>query len=137
MDINPTECLLIDMSDRKELLSIGKVYDITILKGGNEKQLKKELRDLLAILDSNLKQEVIKAKPSDTGTFTTVRASKSKRKVLENQVQKPKKPSHPQSTVRRRTTGKKKRTQKRYRRKPAKRRLFVQKKNSARDKGKT
>ncbi|MCW3985866.1 MAG: hypothetical protein NWE91_05600 [Candidatus Bathyarchaeota archaeon] len=52
MDINPTECLLIDLSDREELLSLGKVYGITILKGGNEKQLKRKLRDFLAILDS-------------------------------------------------------------------------------------
>jgi len=53
MDINPTECLLIDLSDREELLSLGKVYGITILKGGDEKQLKRELRDFLAIIDSS------------------------------------------------------------------------------------
>jgi len=57
MDVNPTEALLIDLSDRKELLSLGKVYGITILKGGKEKQLKRELRDFLAILDSNRKQK--------------------------------------------------------------------------------
>ena len=55
MDVNPTEALLIDLSDRKELLSLGKVYGITILKGGNEKQLKKGLRDFLATLSSNRK----------------------------------------------------------------------------------
>lgn len=57
MDINPTECLLIDLSDREELLSLGKVYGITILKGGDEKQLKRELRDFLAILDSRPQYE--------------------------------------------------------------------------------
>lgn len=55
MDANPTEALLIDLSDREELLSLGKVYNITILKGGNEKQLKKGLRNFLATLDSNKK----------------------------------------------------------------------------------
>ena len=60
MDVNPTECLLIDLSDRKELLSLGKVYGITILKGGNEKQLKRGLRDFLAILDSNRNQKAKK-----------------------------------------------------------------------------
>jgi uncharacterized OB-fold protein len=53
MDINPTAAFLIDLSDHKELLSLGKVYGITILKGGNEEQLKKGLRDSLAILGSN------------------------------------------------------------------------------------
>ena len=57
MDVNPTEVLLIDLSDRKELLPLGEVYGITILKGGNEKQLKRELRNFLAILDSNRKQK--------------------------------------------------------------------------------
>jgi hypothetical protein len=52
MDVNPTEALLIDLSDRKELLSLGKVYGITILNGGNEKQLKKELRNFLYTVDS-------------------------------------------------------------------------------------
>lgn len=52
MDINPTECLLIDLSDREELLSLGKVYGIMILKGGNEKQFKRELRSFLVTLDS-------------------------------------------------------------------------------------
>ena len=50
------------MSDRKELLSLGKVYDITILKGGKEKQLKRELRDFLAILNSNKNQKATKEK---------------------------------------------------------------------------
>jgi predicted Zn finger-like uncharacterized protein len=50
MDVNPTEALLIDLSDRDELLPLGKVYGITILKGGNEKELKKGLRSLLAVL---------------------------------------------------------------------------------------
>ncbi len=53
MDINPTKAFLIDMSDHEDLLSLSKVYGITILKGGNEKQLKKALRDFLATLDSN------------------------------------------------------------------------------------
>jgi hypothetical protein len=57
MDVNPTEALLIDLSDHKELLSLGKVYGITILKGGNEKQLKRELRNFLDILDSNKNQK--------------------------------------------------------------------------------
>jgi len=52
MDVNPTEVLLIDLSDRKELLSLGNVYGITILNGGNEKQLKKELRNFLYTVDS-------------------------------------------------------------------------------------
>lgn len=52
MDVNPTEVLLIDLSDRNELLALGNVYGITILNGGNEKQLKKELRNFLYTVDS-------------------------------------------------------------------------------------
>ncbi len=128
MDINPTECLLIDMSDRKELLSMGKVYGITILKGENEKQLKRELRDFLAILDSNRKQKVIETKSSDTGTFTTVRASKPKRKILKNQFRSQRNqviynlPYDDELLERRREL------KNAYRRKPAKRRLSIQKK---------
>ena len=62
MDVNPTHALLIDLSDREELLSLGKVYSITIEKGGNEKQLKKELRDFLATLNSNKDQKATKTK---------------------------------------------------------------------------
>lgn len=62
MDINPTEALLIDFSNREELLSLGKVYGITILKGGDEMQLKRDLRNFLAILDSNRKQKKTKTK---------------------------------------------------------------------------
>ncbi len=57
MDVNPTEALLIDLSDREELLSLGKVYGITILKGGNEKQLKRELNNFIAVLNSNRKEK--------------------------------------------------------------------------------
>jgi len=51
MDVNPTEVLLIDLSDRNELLTLGNVYGITILNGGNEKQLKRELRTFLTTVD--------------------------------------------------------------------------------------
>ena len=50
MDVNPTEALLIDLSDRDELLPLGNVYGITILKGKDERQLKTGLRNFLAIL---------------------------------------------------------------------------------------
>lgn len=46
-DVKPTECMIIDLSDRDELLSLGKIYGITIIKGGNEKKLRKDLRNVL------------------------------------------------------------------------------------------
>lgn len=46
-DVKPTECMIIDLSDRDELPSLGKIYGITILKGGNEKKLRKDLRNVL------------------------------------------------------------------------------------------
>jgi hypothetical protein len=46
MDVNPTHSVLIDMPNREELASLGKVYNITIFKGANEKTLMKELRSL-------------------------------------------------------------------------------------------
>ena len=52
MDVNPTKSFVIDLSDRKELLSLGKVYDMTILKGANEKELRNKLRSFLASLTS-------------------------------------------------------------------------------------
>lgn len=59
MDVNPTKSLLIDMSNRKELASLGKVYDMTILEGANEKKLKSKLRSFLTSLTSteDLKSE--------------------------------------------------------------------------------
>lgn len=62
MDVNPTESLLIDLSDGNELVSLGDVYGITILKGGNERQLKRGLRNFLAILHPNINQKVTKTK---------------------------------------------------------------------------
>jgi len=57
MDVNPTESLLIDMSNRKELASLGKVYDITVFKGANEKELRNELRRFLVSLTSTKNQK--------------------------------------------------------------------------------
>jgi len=57
MDVNPTQSLLIDMSNRKELVSLGKVYDITVFKGANEKELRNELRSFLTSLTSTKKQK--------------------------------------------------------------------------------
>jgi len=57
MDVNPTRSILIDMSNREELASLGKVYNITVYKGVNEKELRNELRNFLASLSSTKNQE--------------------------------------------------------------------------------
>ena len=50
-DVKPTLAILIDLSEGDKLLSLGKTFGITILKGGNEQQLESELDNLLASLD--------------------------------------------------------------------------------------
>jgi len=50
MDVNSTHSVLIDMSNREELAPLGKVYDITVFKGANEKELRNELRSFLVSL---------------------------------------------------------------------------------------
>jgi len=57
MDVNPTQSVLIDMSNREELASLGKVYNITVFKGANEKELRNELRSFLASLTSTKNQK--------------------------------------------------------------------------------
>ena len=55
MDVNPTQSILIDMSNREELAPLAKVYNITVLKGANEKDLRNELRNLLTSLTTTKK----------------------------------------------------------------------------------
>ena len=57
MDVNPNQSLLIDMSNREELTSLGKVYDITVFKCANEKELRNELRSFLTSLTSTKNQK--------------------------------------------------------------------------------
>jgi len=57
MDVNPTKSLLLDMSNREELASLGKVYDITVFKGANEKELRNKLRSFLTSLTSTKNQK--------------------------------------------------------------------------------
>ena len=38
---------VLDMSNREELAPLGKVYDITVFKGANEKELRNELQSFL------------------------------------------------------------------------------------------
>jgi len=57
MDVNPTQSVLIDMSNREELAALGKVYGITVFKGANEKKLRNELQSFLASLTSTKNQK--------------------------------------------------------------------------------
>lgn len=50
MDVNPTESLLIDLSDLEELTPLGKVYGITVFKGVDEKKLENALQSFLTTL---------------------------------------------------------------------------------------
>lgn len=52
IDVSPTKSLLIDLSDREELASLGKVYGITVVKGADKKKLEDDLRGLLTALNS-------------------------------------------------------------------------------------
>jgi len=57
MDVTPTQSILIDMSNREELASLGKVYNITVFRGANEKELRNELRSFLTSLTSTKNQK--------------------------------------------------------------------------------
>jgi len=45
------------MSNREELAPLGKVYNIAIFKGANEKELRNELRSFLTSLTSTKNQK--------------------------------------------------------------------------------
>ena len=52
IDVNPAQSLLVDLSDREELTSLGKVYGITVVKGGDKKKLEDDLRSILTTVNS-------------------------------------------------------------------------------------